>query len=202
MHISTGALRSRASIVFARGPVISPRQAISCSTELASVTMSCGATSLCPRSLAKPTGVWHAATATDASTTSSFVNGRCASDGARRPSWAPGYRHLRPATPPAARTSDTARPRSRAGRGHRSRAWHRRVVPEDAQSESNDGQSQGSYSADRQPQRQSTCRGWYAKPRTPEAPILLRQLTGSFSCRAPAAPSLFPPTQPPNDAPT
>jgi hypothetical protein len=56
----------------ARGLVISPRQAISCSAELASVNMSCGARSLCPRRLAKPTGVWHAATATDASTTRIF----------------------------------------------------------------------------------------------------------------------------------
>lgn len=85
VRISTGALRRRSSIVLARGLVISPRQAISCSAELASVTMSGGARSLCPRRLAKPTGVWHAATATDASTTRIFVNDRCVSDGARRP---------------------------------------------------------------------------------------------------------------------
>jgi hypothetical protein len=78
-------LRRRSSIVLARGLAISPRQAISCSAELASVTMSCGARSLCPRRLAKPTGVWHAATATNASTTRSFVNGHCVSDGVQRP---------------------------------------------------------------------------------------------------------------------
>jgi hypothetical protein len=67
-----------------------------------------------------------------------LVNGRCASDGARRPSWVPGCRHTRSATPPATRTSDTAHPRPHGGLCHRSRVWCRPGAPADAPNESSD----------------------------------------------------------------
>jgi hypothetical protein len=154
-------------MITARGFVISSRHAISCSTELASTSMSCGATSSCPRRFAKPIGVWHAATATDASTTSMAVSGRYATDAAQQPSWALVFRRRQPANHRAAQPSGTAHPQSSADPDPRSRDGARHGAQAGAQSESSDGSSPGSCRHGRRPQLRSACTEWYARLRTP-----------------------------------
>jgi len=144
-------------MISARGLVISSRHAISCSTELASTSMSCGATSSCPRRFAKPIGVWHAATATDASTTSMAVSGRYATDATQQPSWALVFRHRQPANHRAAQPSGTAHPQSSAGPDPRSRDGARHVAQAGARSGSSDGSSPGSCRHGRRPQLRSAC---------------------------------------------
>lgn len=112
------------------------------------------ATSSCLRRRAKPTGVWQAATATDASTTSIGVSGRCRSDAARLPSSVQASRHRRPSTRQAALPLGTARLRFGEDRPPRSRGIGRHVAPANAQIESNNEQSQGSYRPSRQLRRQ------------------------------------------------